>query len=176
LHDPLPIWTGTTVVRTAPIETIAPKRISLATVDDILQALKLRLNLEPPAAELAARHHDSEDRRALLNTHTAFIRARNGESKARDEDYNFHYAVIRASKNPFLVTVYEHLGNTIIPRSKLGDTEIETDAINNYLTRVEQDHVYILEAILDRDPTTAQDMMFQHIARARRMYAKYQKT
>src|SRR5699024_4613811 len=127
---------GTTVVRTAPVETIPPKRISLSTVDDILNALELRLNLEPAAAELAARHHDSGDRRALLNTHTAFIRARNGVSKARDEDYDFHHAIICASKNPFFVTVYEHLSNTIIPRSKLKDTEIENSIINNYLSRV----------------------------------------
>jgi len=52
--------------------------------------------------------------------------------------------------------------------------EINTAATDKYLARVEEEHTYILEAILTRDPEAAREMMFQHLNRARIMYAKYQ--
>ncbi|WP_092846060.1 FadR/GntR family transcriptional regulator [Modicisalibacter xianhensis] len=165
---------GTTVIRTSAVEAMPAERISPTTVEDILHVLELRLNLEPAAAELAARRHDENDRRILQEKHDAFIRARAEKTQARTEDYEFHYAIAAATKNPFFKAFYEQLSQSVIPRAKLMSVEINTAATDKYLARVEEEHTYILEAILARDPETAREMMYQHLNRARNMYAKFQ--
>ncbi len=62
----------------------------------------------------------------------------------------------------------------LIPRAKLMSIEINTSATDKYLARVEEEHTYVLEAILARDAAAAREMMYQHLNRARNMYAKYQ--
>ncbi|MDX5378359.1 MAG: FadR family transcriptional regulator [Halomonas sp.] len=165
---------GTTVLRSTSVEAMPAKRISPTTVEDILHVLELRLNLEPAAAALAAERHDDEDRRILQDKHRAFIEARAAKSQAREEDYEFHYAIAAATKNPFFKVFYEQLSQSVIPRAKLMSIEINTAATDKYLARVEEEHTYILEAILARDPQAAREMMYQHLHRARTMYAKYQ--
>jgi DNA-binding FadR family transcriptional regulator len=165
---------GTTVLRSTTVEAMPAKRISPTTVEDILHVLELRLNLEPAAAALAAERHDEEDRRILEEKHAAFLEARAAKSQARVEDYEFHYAIAVATKNPFFKVFYEQLSQGVIPRAKLMSIEINTAATDKYLARVEEEHTYILEAILTRDPEAAREMMYQHLNRARIMYAKYQ--
>ncbi len=167
---------GTTVLRSTTVEAMPAKRISPTTVEDILHVLELRLNLEPAAAALAAERHDEEDSRILEEKHAAFLEARAAKSQARVEDYEFHYAIAAATKNPFFKVFYEQLSQGAIPRAKLMSIEIDTAATDKYLARVEEEHSYILEAILTRDPEAAREMMFQHLNRARNMYAKYQET
>ncbi|MGR4066257.1 FadR/GntR family transcriptional regulator [Billgrantia sp. C5P2] len=165
---------GTTVLRSTIVEAMPAERISPTTVEDILHVLELRLNLEPAAAALAAERHDEEDRRILREKHAAFIEARAAKSQAREEDYGFHYAIAAATKNPFFKVFYEQLSQSVIPRAKLMSIEINTAATDKYLARVEEEHTYILEAILARDTEAAREMMYQHLNRARNMYAKYQ--
>lgn len=165
---------GTTVLRSATIEARPAERINPTTVEDILHVLELRLTLEPAAAELAAQRHDAKDRRLLQEKHAVFIKARAEKSQARVEDYEFHYAIAAATKNPVFKTFYEQLSQSVIPRAKLMSIEINTSATDKYLARVEQEHTYILEAILARDPAAAREMMYQHLNRARTMYAQYQ--
>ena len=165
---------GTTVLRSTTVEAMPAKRISPTTVEDILHVLELRLNREPAAAALAAERHDEQDRRILEDKHAAFLEARAAKSQARVEDYEFHYAIAVATKNPFFKVFYEQLSQGVIPRAKLMSIEIDTAATDKYLARVEEEHTYILEAILTRDPEAAREMMYQHLNRARIMYAKYQ--
>ncbi|MCE8036213.1 FadR/GntR family transcriptional regulator [Halomonas sp. MCCC 1A11062] len=165
---------GTTVLRSTTVEAMPAKRISPTTVEDILHVLELRLNLEPAAAALAAERHDEEDSRILEEKHAAFLEARAAKSQARVEDYEFHYAIAAATKNPFFKVFYEQLSQGAIPRAKLMSIEINTAATDKYLARVEEEHTYILEAILARDSEAAREMMYQHLNRARTMYAKYQ--
>lgn len=165
---------GTTVIRNATVEAMPAKRISPTTVEDILYVLELRLTLEPAAAELAALRHDDADRLVLQEKHAAFVKARSEKSQSRVEDYEFHYAIAAAAKNPFFKIIYEQLSLSVIPRAKLMSVEINTMATSQYLARVEEEHNYILEAILARDPEAAREMMYQHLNRARNTYSKYQ--
>lgn len=167
---------GTTVIRAATIEARPAEKINPTTVEDILHILELRLNIEPAAAELAAIRHDERDRIALIEKHEAFIKVRTENSQARVEDYEFHYAIAVATKNPFFKIFYEQLSQAVIPRAKLLSVEINTSSTKKYLERVLEEHGYILEAILARDSESAREMMFQHLNRARNMYAKYQES
>ncbi|WP_371827885.1 FadR/GntR family transcriptional regulator [Litchfieldella anticariensis] len=164
---------GTTVLRSTTIEARPAERINPTTVEDILHVLELRLTLEPAAAELAALRHDEDDRKALQARHEAFINAHAEKSQARVEDYEFHHAIAKATKNPFFNRFYEQLNQSVIPRAKLLSIDINPAASERYLERVQEEHAYILEAILSRDAEAARETMFQHLNRARNMYAKY---
>ena len=166
---------GTTVIRTATIEAMPAKSINPTTVEDILHVLELRLTLEPAAAELAALRHDDEDAGILREKHAAFMKARAEKTQARIEDYEFHCAIASATKNPVFKTLYEQLSQSVIPRAKLMSIEINPSATIKYLARVEEEHTYILEAILARDAVSAREMMYRHLNRARNTYVKYQK-
>ncbi|WP_111496743.1 FadR/GntR family transcriptional regulator [Marinobacter bohaiensis] len=167
---------GTTVLRNTALEAMPANRICPTTVEDILHVLELRLNLEPAAAELAALRHNDEDRRILRDRHEAFIRARAEHSQARTEDYEFHHAIASATHNPFFKSLYEQLSQSVIPRAKLMSIEINTSATDKYLSRVEDEHAAILDAILARDGEAARTMMHQHLNRAWHMYAKFQES
>jgi GntR family transcriptional regulator, transcriptional repressor for pyruvate dehydrogenase complex len=167
---------GTTVLRSNPVEARPAERINPTTVEDILHVLELRLALEPAAAELAALRYETEDRHRIEATHAAFIRACAEKSQARVEDFAFHHAIARASHNPIFEQFYEQLSPSGIPRAKLLSIEINTAASERYLLRVQEEHAYILEAILSRDGEAAKETMFQHLNRARNMYAQYQES
>lgn len=164
---------GTTVLRATTVEARPAERINPTTVEDILHLLELRLTLEPAAAELAALRHDDEDRGLLLLHHEAFGKAHAEKSQARDEDYLFHFAIAKATKNPFFKSFYEQWSRSVIPRAKLLSIEINPVSSERYLERVHEEHTYILEAILSRDADAARETMFQHLNRSRVMYAKY---
>ncbi|MFQ3788579.1 FadR/GntR family transcriptional regulator [Halomonas sp. A29] len=164
---------GTTVLRSTMIEARPAERINPTTVEDILHVLELRLTLEPAAAELAALRHTDEDRLALQSHHEAFLQAHAQKSQAREEDYEFHHAIAKATQNPFFTQFYEQLSQSVIPRAKLLSIDINPVAAERYIEHVQQEHTYILEAILSRDSEAARETMYQHLDRARNMYAKY---
>ncbi|SDK27409.1 FadR/GntR family transcriptional regulator [Billgrantia gudaonensis] len=165
---------GTTVLRAEAVEARPAERISSTTVEDILHVLELRLAMEPAAAELAALRHDAEDRRRIEATHAAFVQAHAEQSLARVEDYEFHHAIARATHNPVFDQLYEQLSPSGIPRAKLLSIDINPAAAARYLERVQEEHAYILEAILARDAEAARETMFQHLNRSRNLYLQYQ--
>lgn len=164
---------GTTVLRSSSLEARPAERINPTTVEDILHLLELRLTLEPAAAELAALRHDDEDRQRLETQHLAFSNAFAQKSQAREEDYLFHFAIATATKNPFFQSFYKQWSQSVIPRAKLLSTDINPNSSELYLERVQEEHTSIIEAILSRDAQAARETMFQHLNRARNMYAKY---
>ncbi|MDI5889956.1 FadR/GntR family transcriptional regulator [Halomonas rhizosphaerae] len=167
---------GTTVLRSQAVEARPAERINPTTVEDILHVLELRLALEPAAAELAALRHDEADGRRLEEKHAAFLKACAEKSQARVEDYEFHHAITQATHNPAFTQLYEQLSPSSIPRAKLLSIDINPAAAARYLERVQEEHAFILEAILSRDAEAARETMFQHLNRSRNMYAQYQES
>lgn len=164
---------GTSVLRSSTVEARPAERINPTTVEDILHLLELRLTLEPAAAELAALRHDDEDRQRLEAQHLAFSKAFAAKTQAREEDYLFHFAIATATKNPFFQSFYKQWSQSVIPRAKLLSIDINPISSERYLERVQEEHSYILEAILSRDAQAARETMFQHLNRARDTYAQY---
>ncbi|MGM0543037.1 MAG: FadR/GntR family transcriptional regulator [Pseudomonadota bacterium] len=167
---------GTSVLRSTAIEARPAERINPTTVTDILHVLELRLAMEPAAAELAALRYDVDDEQQLRRTHAAFLDAHAAKTQARVEDFEFHHTIAKATKNPVFDTFYEQLSQSVIPRAKLLSIDINPQAAERYLERVHEEHTFILEAILSRDPEAAKETMFQHLNRARNMYAQYKPT
>ncbi|WP_342027792.1 FadR/GntR family transcriptional regulator [Halomonas daqiaonensis] len=165
---------GTTVLRSTAVEARPAERINPTTVEDILHVLEFRLTLEPAAAELAALRHDAEDRRLIEAKHAAFVKAHAENSLARVEDYEFHLAIAAATHNPVFEQFYEQLSASSIPRAKLLSIDINPVAADRYLARVQEEHAFVLEAILSRDPEAAKETMYQHLNRSRNLYLQYQ--
>lgn len=164
---------GTTVVRNAPAETFYAHAINPTAVEDILHILELRLVVEPAAAQFAALRHDDEDMARIEQSLNAFHAARARHEQARKEDYDFHLSIAIAAKNPFIRSFFEQFNKNVIPRTKIINANIDQAASDKYLTRVEDEHVEILEAIRSRDAEAAGKAMHKHLFRAYHLYEKY---
>ncbi|WP_239495249.1 FadR/GntR family transcriptional regulator [Salinicola halophilus] len=165
---------GTRVLRSSPGSQFPAKRINATTVEDILHVLELRLTLDSQAAGLAAKRHTPADVAALKAAHAEFCAACEGDSQARHEDYVFHRAIVDATHNPFFVALYDQLHEGAIPRAKLLAVELDSAAVDAYLSRVAQEHGEILAAIIAGDGEAAHDTMYRHLKRAYDNYSGYQ--
>lgn len=164
---------GTRVLRSIPVQQQPVKKISLRTIEDILNILELRLAIEPEVAALAATRHDDQDKQRLEELHQNFIRAYKDTTQARDEDLAFHAGIAQATHNPAFVTIYEQWDVGTIPRTKLMSVESEPETTYQYLEKVAREHADILEAILTRNARAAHAAMYQHLNRAYKTYSSY---
>ncbi|WP_106475746.1 FadR/GntR family transcriptional regulator [Phytohalomonas tamaricis] len=164
---------GTRILRTTAEEAYPAKRISLTTVEDIMNILELRLTLEPEAAAMAASRHNAADDRRLKEKHAAFINACEHHSQAREEDFAFHHAIMQATHNPLFADFYASLNTGAIPRAKLLAVELDSASTRRYLERVCQEHEAILDAIVAGDSAGAKQAMHFHLSRARETYSHY---
>lgn len=167
---------GTTVIRNQPAETLYAYTINPTAVEDILHILELRITVETSAAELAALRCDQQDLDLLELSLNAFDAARAKGELARKEDYQFHFAIAKATKNPFFRQFYEQFNKNIIPRAKIVNTNLDHAATEVYLNRIREEHHEILDAIRKRNPEAARKAMHQHLYRAYHLYEKYRST
>lgn len=167
---------GTTVVRNQPAETYYAYTINPTAVEDILHILELRITFETRAAELAALRRDDQDIQTLEETLLAFDAALEKGEMARKEDYQFHYAIAKASKNPFFKQFYEQFNKNIIPRAKIVNSNLDPAAAEVYLARIREEHHEILQAIRSGNAEAARKAMHQHLYRAYHLYEKYRST
>ncbi len=141
---------------------VFPRRgmfVSGVDVGDIAGLSEVRGVLESKAARLAAERRndvDLEETEALLDelSHAASL----GERRLIDLDQRIHRHVYRCAHNPFLrSTLEEYYVLTLrIWFLALDRVERLDDAI--------REHHAILEAIRDRDPDRAEDVMRAHVA------------
>ncbi|WP_255853535.1 FadR/GntR family transcriptional regulator [Marinobacterium rhizophilum] len=166
---------GTTVLRNSPAETFYAHAINPTAVEDILHILELRLVVETEACKFAALRRDEADMMRIEGCMNAFHRACAEHRMARKEDYEFHLSIAAASKNPFFLSFYEQFNKNIIPRANIVDSNIDQAASEEYLKRIENEHVAIFEAIRSQDGDAAHAAMHQHLYRAYHLYEKYKK-
>ncbi|WP_417583801.1 FadR/GntR family transcriptional regulator [Nitrincola sp.] len=167
---------GTTVIRNQPAETLYAYTINPTAVEDILHILELRITFETSAAELAALRRDDQDIELLEASLHAFDQALVKGELARNEDYQFHYGIATATKNPFFRQFYEQFNKSIIPRANIVNTNLDQAATEVYLARIREEHHEILDAIRAKDPEAARKAMHKHLYRAHHLYEKYRST
>jgi DNA-binding FadR family transcriptional regulator len=156
-----------------------PKRLgiqldagTITTMRDLLALLELRISLETEAAGLAAVRRSDEQLRALreaLNVLEASLRS--GEN-AIGADFNFHLQIASATGNHYFIDIMSHLGEQVIPRSRLNTPQIEDDDRSIYLDRVQREHEAIYEAIERRDSEAARAAMRYHLTNSRERLRK----
>jgi DNA-binding FadR family transcriptional regulator len=158
---------GTFVLRRARQEPFRVDPAELATIEEVIAVLELRIAIEAEAAALAAGRrsddHLAEMRRAL----DAFARSIDAPDDAVNPDFEFHLQIAAASGNPHFADLMRHLGTVIIPRTRLDTARFAREDRPEYLRRVGREHEDIYAAIARRDGDAARAAMRTHLSNSR---------
>jgi GntR family transcriptional regulator, transcriptional repressor for pyruvate dehydrogenase complex len=144
----------------------------LSSIGDVLDVMELRLAIEVEAAALAAERITPERLtpigRALAAIEAAIAR---GEG-AVNEDFAFHRAIALASANGQIADLLEFLGHHIIPRQSIRTSLTTPKEQRQYLTRIQEEHGRIFQAIRDADVAEARRSMRAHLKRSLARYRR----
>lgn len=144
----------------------AGARVAVYTLEDMLNLLQVRENLEGLAARLATQNMTPEQKtelRELFMTHKAVVATDpNGNYFQAPEDFDFHYLIARGSHNPILAALLcEDLYLVLrLCRS-------QHHKVINRGRRAIEEHRRVMTAIEEGDAEMAEFVMRRHIAAAR---------
>ncbi|BFM09439.1 FadR/GntR family transcriptional regulator [Halioxenophilus aromaticivorans] len=166
---------GTFVLRTSERKiTIDPATIT--TLEDVIAVLELRISLEVEAAALAAERRSEMQLKELKIALDNMLSGQNSDKDDVESDFEFHQCITRAAGNRYFTEILEHLGKSIIPRTRLKCANFSGDDLRNYLTRVNMEHEDIYLAIARQDAAAARAAMRMHLTnskeRHRALYAE----
>ena len=148
---------GAPVSRFTPIESLA----------DIERYYAFRLCVEAGAAAGAAESRDSADMEAIHASFDALSAAHLSGASDVDADVRFHFAVARASHNPFFVATIEGSIGPIRQYMELA-RNVSARKSEPRTRELQAEHAAVVEAIRRRSPFEAAEAMRLHIANARR--------
>ena len=103
----------------------------------------------------------------MLFRSASFEAAISTNADAVPSDFQFHLEVARATGNRYFADLMNHLGTTILPRTRLKMAGENPEARLPYLQRVHHEHESIYRAIRDRDPEAARAAMRTHLNNSR---------
>ena len=134
---------------------------------DAIAVLELRISLETESAGLAAHRRTDTDLAAMREALDAFASAFMAGTDTVAPDFRFHLAIARATGNRYFADILDHLGATIIPRTRITATRIPREDVSHYLQRVNREHDEILAAIARGDAESARAAMRVHLTNSR---------
>jgi GntR family transcriptional regulator, transcriptional repressor for pyruvate dehydrogenase complex len=144
---------------------IAPEQ--LATLQDVIAMLELRIGLETESAALAAQRRTEanlKEMRAALDDFGAALQAGRDAVAA---DFRFHLEIARATQNAHFAELMAALGATMIPRARLDEPVALTEERREYLRRVNAEHENLFDAIDRGDSDAARAAMRTHLANSK---------
>ncbi|MCW5611309.1 MAG: FadR family transcriptional regulator [Rubrivivax sp.] len=144
---------------------VAPEQ--LATLQDVIAVLELRIAVETEAAALAAQRRDAAQLARMREVLDAFAVAVEEGRDAIGPDFQFHQEIARATGNARFVDLMSALGTGAIPRARLRGAVERSDEQKAYLKRVNVEHESILDAIAAGDAEAARAAMRTHLANSR---------
>ncbi len=139
----------------------------LATLQDVVAVLELRIGVETEAAGLAAQRRTDENLRAMRQSLAEFAAAVEAGSDAVTADFGLHHEIAKATQNSHFAELLGTLGVRIIPRARLDPALALSPERLAYLKRVHGEHESIVDAIAARDPDAARAAMRTHLANSR---------
>ncbi|AHH99337.1 FadR/GntR family transcriptional regulator [Kutzneria viridogrisea] len=148
------IYVGPNVHRTV----LPNPNLTRPTLERVLDLVQARSVLEPGIAAHAARHRTESDvahLREVLKDATRNHTAGEGAAPLR---WNFHRELARAANNPVL---YEVVDTLLVANSR--EQSKVRKIYTNRLRDIRQ-HRALVDAVADRDPTAAHDLMRDHLA------------
>jgi DNA-binding FadR family transcriptional regulator len=144
---------------------IAPAQ--LATLQDVIGVLELRIGLETEGAALAATRRRPEHLLAMRSALAALAEAIRDGRDNPGADFQFHLEIARATQNTHFAELMATLGGSMIPRARLDHAEPITPEREAYLRRVNAEHENILQAIERQDAEGARAAMRTHLANSK---------
>ncbi len=143
-------------------------RVVSFSLNNLCELYAVREPLEGMAARLAARNITDEEIQELdrlLNTHSSHIEQVDGKSYFHQHgDFDFHYRIIKASRNSKLVTL---LCDELYHLVRM--YRYQSPKSPSRPTKALQEHKFILQAIRDRDEELAEMLMRRHISGSRKL-------
>ena len=158
---------GTFVLERA---THGPFRVDpaeLATIEEVIRVLELRIAIETEAAALAADRRTAAQLGEMRRALNAFTRSVEDAGDAVSPDFQFHLQVALASGNRHFADLITHLGTLLIPRTRLNTARLAQEQRSGYLGRVGREHQAVYDAIAQRDAEAARAAMRTHLANSR---------
>ena len=148
---------------------------NLQVVEEIISVMELRLSIELEVAALAAARRtdlDLKNIRAALDLMRETIPL--GESSIQ-ADLEFHRTIAIATKNKHFVSIFNYLGEVLIPRARMQTHRLNGDTQQEYLQRINSEHEQIYRAIESQDADAARSAMRLHLGGSRdRLRARMQ--
>lgn len=154
---------GTTVMRRPDpdVRRFAP----LETLSDIRRCYEYRVVVEAGAASLAAQKAEDEDIAAIQREWDNLQTIIETSGIGAKDDFAFHMAVARASKNQFFITALSGIQEQMVFSMNLSRNLSLVKSIERQRL-VQQEHLEVLEAIQARDAVRASTAMRAHLERA----------
>ena len=139
----------------------------MATVDDVIAVLELRISLETEAAGLAAQRATPEQLTQMATALQGFSNAIDSQSDAVPSDFQFHMEIAKATGNRHFADLMTYLGTHIIPRTRIKTADQAPEGRQAYLERVHGEHESIYNAIRNHDTEAARAAMRTHLSNSR---------
>ena len=158
---------GTFVLPPPSANTFRIAEQDMATVDDVIAVLELRISLETEAAGLAAQRATPEQLTTMASALHGFATAIQNRSDAVPSDFQFHMEIAKATGNRHFAELMNYLGTHIIPRTRVNTPERATEGRQAYLQRVHGEHENIYNAIRNHDADAARAAMRMHLSNSR---------
>ncbi|MFD1561388.1 FadR/GntR family transcriptional regulator [Paraburkholderia silviterrae] len=154
---------GTTVMRRPDpdVRRFAP----LETLSDIRRCYEYRVVVESGAAALAAQKADDDDIAAIRREWDNLQTIVETSGIGAKDDFAFHMAVARASKNQFFITALSGIQEQMVFSMNLSRNLSLVKSIERQRI-VQQEHLEVLEAIQARDVPRAAQAMRDHLEHA----------
>ncbi|MEW6341994.1 MAG: FadR/GntR family transcriptional regulator [Pseudomonadota bacterium] len=137
----------------------------LETLSDIRRCYEFRLMTEVGGAALAAQKADEADLEAIQHACDTLQQVIHSEGIGARDDFAFHLAVARASKNQFFITALSFIHEQVELSMDLSRKLSLVKSIERQ-QRVQQEHLAVLEAIRRRDSRGAEQAMRAHLGNA----------
>ena len=153
---------GVTIKNLDQRDLVEPLALLLLTdQDDLGHLLELRRGIEGEAAYLAAKRATPTDLETLTAAFLAMENEVRSGGSGANHDYDFHYAVAKASQNPLFVKTL----NTISDIFRRGLKQVRADSPINpaHSVAVLEQHRGIWKSIFERDGDAARAAMRSHV-------------
>jgi DNA-binding FadR family transcriptional regulator len=140
---------------------------NLGLVEEVLEALELRIAIESEAAALAARRCTPEDLQRIVDACEAMDRAIAAGESAVDLDIAFHRAIAQATRNRHFLGLFNYLGEVLVPRARMPTHQYDATTLQEYLRRISSEHHQIVAAIAEGDSDAARAALRMHLGGSR---------
>lgn len=161
---------GAFVAREPPPKSFSIVPTDIASIDEVLGVLELRMGVEVEAAGLAARRRTDEQlavMRARLDAIDKAIAADQTESK---EDFAFHRAIAAATGNANFMRLFDAFGAAMMPRQWASFDTMAPRNREKHFARMRSEHRDIYSAIEAGNAAAAQRAMRTHLSRSYRRF------
>ncbi len=134
---------------------------------NLVELIEVRQGLEGQAAYLAAIRRTDEELHVIKEAYMRMAQAYAVNEIAAEEDYEFHLAVVAATKNPMLLKAVKLFTDPFLQGVHiLREKSIKTGKGPMIL----EEHDAIYNAIAMQDPLKAQTAMWDHLLAAKKRY------